>query len=107
MVWNFQISTVDKVRYLFTEYVCPAMYFLLFLRIFVDQQYFLQIRLVNLNLTDNVSPFFLQIFACTPVYVVGEATGELARRELACSPVGGQAGSARDLAQFIIEHHRD
>jgi hypothetical protein len=50
---------------------------------------------------------FLQIFACTPVYVVGEATGELARRELACSPVGEQAGSARDLAQFIIEHHRD
>ncbi len=41
------------------------------------------------------------------MYVVGEATGELARRELTCSPVGGQAGSARDLAQFIIEHHRD
>ncbi len=80
--------------------------FLLYIRNFVETQYLSQIRLIYLNLTDNISPF-LQIFASTPVYVVGEATGELARCELACSPVGGQAGSARDLVQFIIEHHRD
>ena len=57
--------------------------------------------------TDNtLSPQVL--VSSGPVYVVGEATGELARRELACpQPVGGQAGCAQALAAYIIQHHAD
>jgi hypothetical protein len=52
--------------------------------------------------------FIAQILACVPVYVVGESTGELARRELASSStLGEDTGCATALAQFIIQHHTD